>query len=149
ALVNAVAAEFRLVGVGSIDVIASKDGLQPVEVNPRWSASMELIERVRGISMFALHADACGRARLPGFDIRTLPGKHRTQGKAIVFARRDVIIGDTRPWLEDSTVRDVPHEGDQIAAGQPICTVFADGSDESACYTGLVERAARIYGELA
>ena len=75
--------------------------------------------------------------------------KGTTYGKAIVFARQDVVIGDTRPWLEDPDVRDVPHAGDRIEGGQPICTVFAAGSDEASCYARLIERAARIYGEVA
>jgi uncharacterized protein len=149
ALVDAVATEFSLVGVGSIDVIASEYGLLPVEVNPRWSASMELVERARGMSMFAIHADACTKGELPVFPDGSLLEKRKTHGKAIVFARQDVVIGDTRPWLEDPDVRDVPHEGDRIEAGQPICTVFAAGSDETSCYTRLVEHAARVYGEVA
>jgi predicted ATP-grasp superfamily ATP-dependent carboligase len=148
ALVDAIAAEFSLVGVGSIDIVASEHGLQPVEVNPRWSASMELVERARGISMFAIHADACVKGELPAFVVDRSPEPPAIHGKAIVFARQDVVIGDTRSWLEDPNVRDVPHEGEHIAAGQPICTVFATGSDEDSCHAGLVERAARIYGEL-
>lgn len=143
ALVDAVAAEFALAGVGSIDVIASERGLQPVEVNPRWSASMELVERARGISMFGVHADACASGALPAFDVSApLPATH---GKAIVFAREDVVARNTRAWLDDPGIRDVPHDGDRIEAGQPICTVLATGSDEQDCYAKLVERAARVY----
>jgi len=141
ALVDAVAAEFSLAGVGSIDVIATSRGLVPVEVNPRWSASMELVERARGISMFAIHADACSRGELPVFEIEG----GVTHGKAIVFARENVVIGDTRSWLEDPSVHDVPHENEQIADGQPICTVFAVGSGAAECYAALVQRAERIY----
>ncbi len=95
ALVDAVAAEFSLVGVGSIDVIASEHGLQPVEVNPRWSASMELVERARGISMFAIHADACVKGELPATVVNRSLEPPAIHGKAIVFARQDVVIGDT------------------------------------------------------
>jgi len=145
ALIDTVAAEFSLTGVGSIDVIASEHGLQPVEVNPRWSASMELVERARGISMFAVHADACVKGKLPEFDV-SAPFEHgATHGKAIVFARHDVVVTGTRAWLENPDVRDVPHEGDRIAAGQPICTVLATGSNDESCYEKLVERAASIY----
>ena len=144
ALVDAVASELSLIGVGSIDVIASEHGLQPVEVNPRWSASIELVERARGISMFAVHAEACAKGELPVFEIE----KGAIHGKAIVFAREDVVIGDTRAWLEDPTVRDVPHKDEHIVAGRPICTVFAAGSDDAECYAGLVERAARIYTDV-
>jgi predicted ATP-grasp superfamily ATP-dependent carboligase len=145
ALVDVAASEFSLIGVGSIDVIAGEHGLQPVEVNPRWSASMELVERARGISMFALHADACARGELPVFALESV----RTHGKAIVFAREDVVIGDRRAWLDDPSVRDVPHQSENIAAGQPICTVVAVGSNDAECYAGLVQRAARIYTEVA
>jgi len=143
ALVSAVAGEFSLTGVGSIDVIARERDLQPVEVNPRWSASMELIERAHGISMFGLHADACSTGKLPSFDVSAI--QSATHGKAVVFAREDVVAGDTRAWLEDQDIRDVPHEGDRIERGQPICTVLATGSDEQDCYAKLVERAARVH----
>ena len=148
ALVDVVAAEFALVGVGSIDVVASGDGLRPVEVNPRWSASMELVERARGISIFAVHSDACIRGELPAFDVSAALEHTETHGKAVVFARHDVVVGATRAWLADPSVRDVPHEGDRIEAGQPICTVFAEGAGDAGCYAGLVARAERIYLEL-
>ena len=145
ALVDAVSAEFSLVGVGSIDVIANSDRLCPIEVNPRWSASMELVERARGVSVFGMHADACTHGLLPQFDLGRPLDTRETHGKAIVFARRDVIVGNTHGWLDDPDVRDVPREGERIAAGQPICTVLAAAPDERTCYAKLVERAEHIY----
>jgi uncharacterized protein len=147
ALVDAVTSAFPLVGVGVIDFVATASGLHPVEVNPRWSASMELVERAHGVSMFGAHADACVRSVLPPFEVKP-PTAKATHGKAIVFARQDVIVGDTSRWLQDPDVRDVPRKGEHIAAGQPICTVFAAGSDDSTCHALLVERAERIYAEL-
>jgi predicted ATP-grasp superfamily ATP-dependent carboligase len=148
ALVNAVATSSHLAGVGSIDFVASGGDLRPVEVNPRWSASMELVERERGTSMFAIHADACTRGVLPEFDLAQPADARAFHGKAVVFARQDVVVGDTRAWLHDPDVRDVPREGDRIAAGQPVCTVFAVGSDDETCHARLGERAQRIYSEL-
>jgi predicted ATP-grasp superfamily ATP-dependent carboligase len=148
-LVAAITAAFRLVGVGSIDFISTDAGLCPVEVNPRWSASMELIEQAQGISMFGAHADACVRGVLPSFDLTRRPLRSGVHGKAIVFARGDVVVDDTQGWLADSSVRDVPREGDRIAAGQPICTVFAVASDDATCHKRLVERAERIYADVA
>ena len=109
---------------------------------------MELVERAVGISIFATHADACARAVLPTFDLAHARSHARACGKAIVFARRDVVCGDTRPWLGDPTVRDVPHPGERIAAGRPVCTVFADGVDSHACYAALVDRAQLVYRAL-
>ena len=66
-------------------------------------------------------------------------------GKAIVFAREDLIAGDTSGWLVRGDVRDVPNPGDRIPAGHPICTVFAEGRDSTECETGLVTTASWIY----
>ena len=152
-LASAAAEEFRLVGVGGIDFVA-RDGVAfPIEINPRWTASMELVERVRGMSVFGAHASACTTGELPRLEWSRTPPDARSPygaiGKAIVFARHDACIGDTRSWLGDPTVRDVPHPGERIARGRPVCTVFADGTDLSACYAALRERAQRVYDELA
>jgi predicted ATP-grasp superfamily ATP-dependent carboligase len=149
ALVDAVTDAFPLVGVGVIDFMATDKGLHPIEVNPRWSSSMELIERARGISLFGLHADACVRGVLPPFDLAQPPIARGAHGKAIVFARNDTVMPDTRRWLDDPSVRDVPRPGDHILSGQPICTVFAMGADDAECYAALVERAEEIYSELS
>jgi predicted ATP-grasp superfamily ATP-dependent carboligase len=137
-----------LVGVNGIDFVAHDGVAHAIEINPRYSASMELVERAFGVSIFAAHADACARGVLPAFDLETARQRTRAFGKAIVFARRDVVCGDTRPWLEDPTVRDVPHPGERIAAGRPVCTVFADAPDSVLCHAGLVRRAESIYQTL-
>lgn len=149
ALVQALTDAFPLVGVGSIDFIATGAGLCPIEVNPRWTASMELLELARDISVFRMHADACMRGVLPSFDPTRRRAAEAVHGKAIVFSRDDVVVGDTREWLADSSVRDVPRAGELVGAGQPICTVFASGSDEADCHEKLVERAERIYVDVS
>jgi len=95
-----------------------------------------------------VHADACVKGELPAFDITASLDRGEVHGKAVVFSRQDVVTRDTRRWLDDPGIRDVPREGDRIVAGQPICTVLVTGSNEAGCYVRLVERAARIYGEL-
>ena len=149
-----------------------------VEVNPRVTASMELAERAYGVNFFTLHLAGCA-GRLPGghpaerqaagFSSGTAPGFY---GKAVVFARRAVVTADTDPWLEESlggglalagasetwtvsaapcrpAVRDVPRSGEHIAAGHPVCTVFADGApDRDACLATLHRAAATMYGRL-
>jgi predicted ATP-grasp superfamily ATP-dependent carboligase len=67
----------------------------------------------------------------------------------VVFARHDVTVGDTRAWLKDASVRDVPRPGDPIRAGRPVCTIFATGRDGLSCHAALVRRAERVYDELA
>lgn len=154
-LAQAVAEEFSLVGVNGIDFVARDRVPWAVEVNPRWCASMELVERAYGIGVFAAHAAACTTATLPTFDLRRTGRGGGAVGKAIVFARRDVTVGDTHAWLPasgddvDAAIRDVPRPGQTIAASRPVCTVFAEASDSEACRAELHHRAALVYADLA
>jgi predicted ATP-grasp superfamily ATP-dependent carboligase len=148
ALVAAVAEELGVVGVNGIDFVAREGVPYPLEVNPRYSASMELVECAYGISVFGVHASACAAGALPTFDVTRARQSARTVGKAIVFARRDVVAGDTRDWLGDCTVRDVPWPGERILRDRPVCTIFAEGRDAAACHAALVRRAERIYQQL-
>jgi uncharacterized protein len=154
-LAGAVAAEFGVVGVNGVDFVA-RDGVpSAIEVNPRWSASMELVERVYGLSVMGAHAAACVAGALPEFDLVRVRRGVGAAGKAIVFARRDVVAGDTRAWLpgdangEATDIRDIPRPGARIRAGRPVCTVFAGGRDALACRAALVRRADFVYAELA
>ena len=143
-----VAETFGLVGLNGIDFIV-RDGVPyPIEVNPRWCSSMELVERLYGVSVFGMHAAACVGGVMPAFELARARAARRALGKAIVFAREDIVMGDTRPWLEDDTIRDVPKRGEHIGAGQPICTVFAAGANAGECYEALERRAARMYETL-
>lgn len=141
ALAAAVASEYGLVGLNGIDFIARAGVPWPIEVNPRFSASMELLERGAGLSLFTLHAEACG-GRLP----EAAPRPWRVvQGKAVVFAREDVRVGATRRWLRDPAMADIPHPGQRIGRGRPICTVFASAPDPGACLRALESQAAAVY----
>jgi predicted ATP-grasp superfamily ATP-dependent carboligase len=148
ALARAVAEEFGVVGVNGIDFVA-RDGVPyAIEVNPRWCASMELVERAYGLSVFEAHAAACASGVLPEFDLLRARRGAAAVGKAVVFARRDVAVGDTGKWLADASVRDVPHPGERIQAGRAVCTVFAAGRDAASCHAALARRAERVYAEL-
>jgi hypothetical protein len=141
AMADVVTRQFGLVGLNGIDFIARAGVPWPIEVNPRYSASMELLERQGLIPIFALHADACaGR-----FPEAPPPPAGRVFGKAVVFARRAVTAGETRRWLRDPEIADVPHPGERIPRGRPICTVFASGKTADACLRALASKAAAIY----
>ncbi len=83
---HALAAAFGLIGVFGVDLIL-RDGVPwPVEVNPRYTASVEVLELALGRPILAEHAQACDpravvRAAVP--PVRPWP---RVVGKLIVFA---------------------------------------------------------------
>jgi predicted ATP-grasp superfamily ATP-dependent carboligase len=144
ALANHVTETFGLVGLNGIDFILRNEVPYLIEVNPRWCSSMELVERHYGVSMFGVHEAACMGGVLPEFDLARARQSGHVMGKAIVFARADTVVGDTRAWLEDETVRDVPRPDERIRAGQPICTIFATGADDASCRAALHDRAADL-----
>ena len=150
ALAAAVTEEFGLIGVNGIDFIARRGILYALEVNPRYTASMELVERAYGLSLFEIHARACA-GDLPPFDLATArqEGGRGATGKAIVYAHHDITLGDTRPWLADESVRDVPQPGEPVARGRPVCTIFARGRDAVGCHAALVQRAVSVYRTIA
>jgi len=142
-IADAVTREFRLVGVNGIDFVARRGVPYPLEVNPRYTAALELVERAHGLGIFATHARACA-GELPGAP----PPPRTALGKAIVYARRDLVIGDTSSWLEDESVRDIPSPGQRIGRGHPVCTIFAHARDPAACHAALVRRARSLYREI-
>jgi predicted ATP-grasp superfamily ATP-dependent carboligase len=109
---------------------------------------MELAERAYGLSVFEIHARACAGA-LPDFDLCAARAERQAAvGKGIVYAREGATAGDTRPWLHDLTVRDIPVPGDTIGRGRPVCTVFAQGRGVADCRQALIARAGAAYRAL-
>jgi uncharacterized protein len=154
AVADAIGAQFALVGVNGVDLIVTGGVPYAIEVNPRWCASMELVERAYGLSVFGAHASACRNGVLPDFDLAKVRGSAQAFGKAVVFARDDATIGDTAAWLATGEpymheIRDVPKPGTHLRAGHPICTVFATGRDSRECHEELVSRAGRVYAAVA
>jgi predicted ATP-grasp superfamily ATP-dependent carboligase len=147
-LTRTLAREFGLVGVNGVDVIMQDGVPWAIEINPRWSSSMELVERAYGLSVFGAHAEACLSGALPDFDLAQARRATGAWGKAIVFARHDMLCGDTRQWLKEGSVRDVPHPGESIRSGSPVCTVFAEAATAEHCQAALAARADAIYRQL-
>jgi predicted ATP-grasp superfamily ATP-dependent carboligase len=150
---------FALRGLFGVDFIWDGERAWTVEVNPRPTASLEAI---RGVDAFAAHLDACagrlprvgaphaGAARfaVPGAAGHAVPfGSAAAAGKAVLFATEAVVVGDSERWLERG-VRDVPHPGERIAAGRPVCTVVAHAATPDDALAQLEEQAARVRAEL-
>lgn len=144
AIAGAVTEGFGLVGLNGIDFVLRDGEPYVLEINPRYCASMELMERGGGISVFEAHVAACGGA-LPSAGAAPMP---EVLGKAVLYARREVIVGDSGRWLLRDDVRDVPFPGDRIRRGHPVCTVFVRGADSVTCYGRLVAAASALEQEL-
>ncbi len=85
--------------------------------------------------------------RAPGGCPRAQRTADGAAGKAIVYATHDTDAGDTSDWPARG-IRDVPHPGERIAAGNPICTLLATGPTPEAVVAELDDRAAALRAEL-
>jgi predicted ATP-grasp superfamily ATP-dependent carboligase len=115
--------EYGLIGVNGMDFILKGDRVYFTEVNPRYSASMELIERAYKLPIFHLHVQAILEGRLPVLEFETLLKNKKFFGKAILFAERNAKAPDTRSWPAEG-IRDIPASGEKLSKGGPICTIL-------------------------
>jgi uncharacterized protein len=142
AICSCLAAGFAMRGLFGVDLIWDGERAWTLEVNPRPTASLEAIEEAHGTAVFDAHLRACA-GDLPQLEIE----RRGAAGKAVLFATEDVVIGDSERWLERG-VRDVPHPGERISAGRPICTVVATAATPEDVLAELEDQAARLRSEL-
>ncbi|MEX2216820.1 MAG: ATP-grasp domain-containing protein [Phycisphaeraceae bacterium] len=109
----------------------------PVEVNPRYTASIETLEQ------------AAGQSSLTFFARRDIAGPPPVfgglfHGKAIIHAKARSEV----KAMDLQSIADVPSVGEVIERGQPICTVFTTGRTRDECLTRLRDLAAQVYTRL-
>ncbi len=133
--------KFGLKGSNGIDFILRDGKIYVLEVNPRFQASMGIIENAYDINLFDLHVRSfCGE--LPHFEREAT----KTWGNAILYAEKDIILPDTSKWI--GKFKDLPYPSERIDKGQPICSILASGADKEECWNRLVEQANNLKDEL-
>lgn len=139
---------FHLAGLFNVDLIRNKEGLWPLEVNPRYSASVEILERGLDVKALKMHVDACETGSLP-----TAPKDFaKMYGKAVVYSERAGNVpqslelvarerNDGQIWPE---IADLPQTGEALKSGQPVVTVFANGASVEQIQEKLRRQVANI-----
>jgi uncharacterized protein len=117
--VNRLAAALSLVGLNSADFLVEGERFWLLEINPRPGATLDIFEPLGG-SLFAMHVAACeGNLTLaPRYP-------EAARAAAIVYAESDIASVPALDWPDWTADR--PAAGTTIKAGQPLCTVYADG----------------------
>jgi predicted ATP-grasp superfamily ATP-dependent carboligase len=129
-------------GVFGVDLVMDwRDRLWPVEVNPRYPASVEVLELATGKPVLSSPRHQPRERKRRG---RRQP----VQGKAVLFAHRSMRVPDLYEHLGTGSLGDVPETGATIGRGRPICTIFAAEATEEACQQALQQRADRVYQSL-
>lgn len=117
---------FALQGLFGVDLVIDGDSVWVIEVNPRYTAAAEVVERFSGENPISGHLAFCGGN---GW----MAGPHF--GKAIFYAQHDFTISrEFFDWAIERSgpsfaaeLADIPHAGTDIRAGHPVLTVLADG----------------------
>lgn len=141
---------FELRGLFGMDFIL-RDGIPwPVEINPRYTASVEVLEWTTGQAAISLHAQAFGQQAATTNAV-TVAG---LLGKAVYYAPCPLRFPMDGPWevclrqvwdpWRVPDYADIPSPGETFDAGQPVLTFFAAGDTTTACRDSLQ----RIAGDL-
>lgn len=141
-IVNHLTAEFGLRGLNGLDFIWHEGRVWTIELNPRPTASIELMDWAYDLRLFAAHVQAF-TGQLPSFDLEQAMRDAPAAGKAILFAAEDITLGDTGSWFERG-IRDIPYPGEHIRRGNPVCTVLAMAASPELCEQKLEQRVAEL-----
>lgn len=111
-----------LVGLCSADLIEGSDGYTLLEINPRPGATLDIFDAADAPLMRA-HLDAAAQRpyRLPRFA--------DCMAAMITYAAKPLERFPAVAWPEWTADRQSP--GTRLAAGDPVCTVFASGPSAS------------------
>ena len=136
---EAVGGEFSLRGLFGLDFILSPGGPVFIELNPRYTGSVEVIEKCCGFETIPQHISACRNGELPPI----APPPSKACAKAILFAETPVALSASPALVEESaaTIADIPASGETIEPGSPLLTVLTEGADLANCEANLVRLA--------
>jgi len=134
---DALVRETGLRGLCGLDFFAAPDGgLRLLEINPRPTATCELHERPSGLLRW--HILAC-RGRLPR-RLPALPLRRPVAGRSVCYAGKGFVL--PADWRWPSWTADRPRPGARIAAGQPVCSLYARAASETRVKSLLAARQA-------
>ena len=150
--------DFGLRGIVGADLIVAEDGFHLLEVNPRYTASVEVLERARGRSAIAAHLAACGaevedpEGGSGHADASDDAMPEPVHGKAILYAPAEVrVLPSFAEFALDAALHDprrlladIPRAGELIRRGDPLLTAFAAGRTIEECASRLDEFTAEI-----
>jgi predicted ATP-grasp superfamily ATP-dependent carboligase len=142
---SVLAQSFSMRGVFGVDLMVQGDAVWVLEVNPRLTASAEVVKRVTGENLVAVHVAACETG---GLDVPSgsRGRSEQTHGKVIVYARSACQAGERFSLLvaqlngsEEPVLADIPQPGTKFQCGEPIATVLAAGNAEESALSQLRE----------
>lgn len=123
------AAEFALVGLFGVDFVLKDKDPHIIEINPRYTASMEVVEKLNRPASVGAHIAACHQLELPA--AKDFVYEHTKWLKNIFFAERPLKMVDAHqiafkaenPMFGDQYA-DVSAVGTEFRPGDPVVTLI-------------------------
>lgn len=131
-----IAREANMRGLFGIDFVLSGDSVHIIEINPRYTASMELFEATGSGNLIQQHLRACAGMQWDGDSLNELAGEAGSIGcKRIEFSQEQTpftVSDDFLPWAEQlpatmGRILDIPPAGTRISFAEPVFSAITLG----------------------
>ncbi len=138
--------DLKLLGICGFDFIVDrKNSVYIIDINPRLTATFGLHQERVPDGLLQMQLQICESGSLEGVDLKE-PEENRMRGMRIVYAPDALHIPETMNWPAECT--DLPHPGEAVGQGEPICTVHGDYPSESLAESGLHQQTHAVLQEL-
>ena len=121
--IAALVRELGLRGLNSLDFVLHRGRPRVLELNARPSATVELYEQAVDDGWIKAHVRAC-LGELPE---QPTAWSGQVHGHRVCYSSTNLRVPDDVRWPQ--WAKDLPIAGGCISRGQPLCSVFASGSD--------------------
>ena len=151
-LADVLASASGLVGLFGIDLVLDNKSAWPIEINPRYTGSAEVIEMASGRSMIGRHLEAFGEPPVAPLDAVAPLGDQTTatiHGKAVLYAPRATLVSGLPEGGTSWRLADVPQPGHLVDQGRPVCTILATATSLEGCRNVLERASENVYQKLA
>jgi len=138
-------------GVWGIDFLNDTGRIVLLEINPRYTASIEVLEHQIGLQSFDWIRWAFVGGTKPSVNRIS---NRRVVGKAIYFTQHDMLFPNNGPWINSrdrsnavlnrSDFADIPHPGEEIPRGFPVLTILEEAETRANCLKRLQSRAGEL-----
>jgi len=128
-------------GFWGADFMLSNKKLWLLEINPRFTATLELIALEHGLNLVAEQGDM-----LQGAEPPALPAPSRVRGTAVCYADGEILFGKEADWFAKGA-RDIPRDGETFKKGEPVVSIYANGDSAEKVVSRLKKTADDFYAE--
>ncbi len=149
-MADALSKQIQFYGLFCFDFVVSLNVPYLVEINPRYSASVEVLELALQESFLQLFLNRGVRCNAP----------ERQIGKSILYAWQEFELPSDWDWNQAThelagrnreydqwnvpVLSDLPAPGTRFSTGDPVCTIWAEQEEMKSCCEELIKRNLRL-----